>query len=233
MQNNFPVIEINRENLPKKLDNISVNIDAEYFPKYSTQNIIGYIEGETDSCIVFSAHYDHLGLMGKETYFAGANDNGSGITMCLDIGREISQQKSKPHYTIVFLFFSGEELGILGSHYYTENPIFPLNKIKILINLDMVGTGEDGITLVNGKIYPEEIKKLEQINEQGEYLSSIKTRMPAANSDHYFFHAAGVKSFFIYTRGAYKEYHNINDNSENIPLNEYEDLVRLLLEYIK
>ena len=232
IQNNFPVIELLRANMPKKLKEITVNIDAEYHEKYQTQNIIGYIEGASDSCIVFSAHYDHIGRMGKDTYFAGANDNASGVTMCLDIAREISQRKCKPRYTMVFMFFSGEELGILGSHYYVENPIFPLSKIKLLINLDMVGTGDEGITLVNGKIYPEEIKKLEQINEKHDYLTSIKTRKPAANSDHFFFHTVGVKCFFIYTRGKYKEYHNVNDNSENIPLNDYEDLVRLLLEYV-
>ncbi len=231
--NTFPLLEIKRESLPKKIKNININADAEYLSDYKTQNIIGYIEGEIDSFIVFTAHYEHIGRMGKDVYFPGANDNASGTAMVLDLAKTIQSRKEKPHYSIAFILFSGEELGLLGSRHYTQNPVFELDKIKILFNLDMVGSGDKGITLVNGKVFKPEFDKLKSINDEKKYLPEVKSRGAAANSDHYFFYEKGITSFFIYTRGEYKEYHNINDKAENLPLNKFEDLERLLLDFIE
>jgi len=231
--NNFPVVEIKRQSLPSKIKNINIDIKSEYLLNYKTQNIVGYIEGEIDSFIVFSAHYDHIGRMGKNTYFPGANDNASGVAMLLDLAKTLNSRNQKPHYSIAFIFFSGEELGLLGSRYYTQNPVFELDKIKVLLNLDMVGSGDKGITIVNGKVFTSEFDKLKNINDQQKYLPEVKSRGAAANSDHYFFYEKGVKSFFIYTRGEYKEYHNINDKYENLPLNKFEELEKLLLDFIE
>jgi len=230
---NFPVVEIKRESLPKKTKDINIDVKSDFLSNYKTQNIIGYIEGEVDSFIVFSAHYDHIGHMGKDTYFPGANDNASGVAMVLDLAKTLNSRKKPPHYSIAFMFFSGEELGLLGSQYYTQNPVFELDKIKILFNLDMVGSGDKGITLVNGKVFTTEFDKLKNINDEKKYLPEVKSRGAAANSDHYFFYEKGVKAFFIYTRGEYKEYHNINDKAEKLPLNKFEELEQLLLDFIE
>ncbi len=230
--NTFPVVEIKRQSLTKSLKTIDIEIESEYLQNYQTQNIIGYIEGEVDSFLVFTAHYDHIGRMGKNTYFPGANDNASGVAMVLDLSKQLASQKTKPHYSIAVMLFSGEELGLLGSKYYTKNPIFDLEKIKFLINLDMVGSGEKGIKIVNGKVFIDDFNKLKDINNEKKYLADVKIRGAAANSDHYFFYDKGVKCFFIYTLGEYKEYHNIYDKAEAVPLIEYEDLFRLLLDFI-
>ncbi|MCF6364969.1 MAG: DUF4910 domain-containing protein [Bacteroidales bacterium] len=230
-QKNFALITVKRNALLKNIKSANLDIESRFLENYETQNIIGYIKGKTDTSIVLSAHYDHLGHMGYNTYFPGANDNGSGIAMLLNLAKYFSKQK-KPKYNIVFMFFAGEELGLLGSKFYTENPLFPLNKIKFLINLDMVGSGDKGIKVVNGSVFKKEFDKLTEINNKNDYLPAVKIRGAAANSDHYFFYANGVKSFFIYTLGEYKEYHNINDNPENLPLNEFEDLTLLLIDFI-
>lgn len=230
-ENNFVSLILTREKFNFLPERISVNIENKFLPNYKTQNVIGYLKGEVDSSIVFSCHYEHLGNMGKDMYFPGANDNASGIAMVLSLAKYYSSLKKKPKYNIVFMFFAGEELGLLGSKYYTENPLFPLKEIKFLINLDMVGSGDKGIQVVNGSVFKDEFDKLVQINKEKEYLVNIKIRGAAANSDHYFFYEKGVKSFFIYTLGEYKEYHNISDNPTLLPLVEFDDLFQLLLDF--
>jgi hypothetical protein len=210
---------------------IRLDLKNKFYDTYLTNNIVGFIEGEVDSFIVFTAHYDHLGRLGKDVYFPGAHDNASGTALVLDLARHFSSSGSKPHYSIAFIFFSAEELGLLGSKYYTENPFFPLSKIKFLFNLDLIGSGEDGIKVVNGSVFGEEFNQLVSINESGKYLKAIESRGTAQNSDHYYFYENGVRCFFIYTLGQYKEYHNINDKAEGLPLNAYNQLFQVLIKF--
>ncbi len=233
VEQEFPIIRISRELIPDSLKSITVKIKNNYKKEYHTQNIVGFIEGELDSFIVFSAHYDHIGEMGEGVYFPGANDNASGTAMVLNLAKHFSRLKQKPKYSIAFMFFSGEEMGLLGSTYYVNNPLFPLSKIKFLVNLDMVGSGDKGIKVVNGTEYKPEFDKLVEINKENQYLPEVYVRGPAANSDHYSFYDKGVKSFFIYTLGEYAEYHNIYDKAEGLPLSEYEDLFKLLRDFVK
>ncbi len=232
-QSDFVLVKIAKKALPQQIDSITINVENRYFDNYLTNNIAAYIKGRSDTFIVFSAHYDHLGEMGKGIYFPGANDNGSGVVMLLDLLRYYSKHRNNLPYSIAFLFFSGEELGLLGSFYYVEHPLFPLSKIKILLNLDMVGSGDKGITVVNGSVFRSEFDKLSDINKRHNYLPKIAIRGAAANSDHFPFYRKNVKSLFIYTLGEYKEYHSIHDNANNLPLSEYRGLFKLLRDYIK
>ncbi len=224
-------IRLRRTNFNKKAKEIEINITNEFFSEYKTQNVVGYIKGQTDSFFVYTAHYDHIGRMGKDTYFPGAHDNASGTAMLLDIARHFKSLKKKPKHSIVFIFFSGEEIGLLGSRFFTENPFFDLNKINFLLNMDLVGSGEDGIQIVNSTVFKTEYNIMKKINDNKKYLKQLKLRGAAANSDHYFFYRKGVKCFFIYTLGSYKHYHNIYDKAETLPLNEYDNLFRLLVDF--
>src|SRR5690606_21157411 len=158
-----------------------------FLPHYTSQNVIGQLKGTKypDSVLVFSAHYDHLGKMGNNIYFPGANDNASGVAMLLNLAEHYS--KNAPEKTIVFMAFGAEESGIIGSQFYTENPLFQLKQINFLINLDLLGTGEDGIQVVNGSVHQTHFDKLVEINNQKNLLKEIKIRGKAANSDHYWF----------------------------------------------
>lgn len=150
-QNQFPRIIIKKEQFSLKTKNISVSIQSKLLKNFPNKNVIGYIEGEVkDSFFVFSAHYDHIGGLGKTVFISGAQDNASGTALVLDLADFFS--KNKPKYSVAFMLFSGEEVGLLGSSYYVENPLFDLKNIKFLFNLDLVGTGDDGFTLVNGDI---------------------------------------------------------------------------------
>ncbi|MCL4855941.1 MAG: M20/M25/M40 family metallo-hydrolase, partial [Flavobacteriales bacterium] len=208
--------------------NISIKIDQQFLPNYTSQNVIGLVKGTKypDSVLVFSAHYDHLGKMGKNIYFPGANDNASGVAMMLNLAEHYS--KNVPEKTIVFMAFGAEESGIIGSQFYTENPLFPLKNINFLINLDLLGTGDDGIQVVNGSVFQAHFNKLVEINNQKKLLKEIKIRGKAANSDHYWFSEKGVPAFFIYTLGGIKAYHDIDDKAATLPLTEFEDCFRLL-----
>ena len=182
-----------------------------------------------DSFIVLTGHYDHLGGMGSKTYFPGANDNASGISQLLSLARYYAQHPQR--YTMAFICFSGEEAGLLGSKYFTENPLIPLSNIRFLVNMDIVGTGEEGITVVNATVYPKEFAMLKQINDEGHYLVKVASRGKAANSDHYFFAEKGVPAFFIYTMGGIKAYHDIYDRRETLPLTDFDNVYRLLLNF--
>lgn len=211
---------------------ISVKIDQKFLPNYTSQNIIGQLTGTKypDSVIVFSAHYDHLGKMGNNVYFPGANDNASGVAMLLNLAEHYSKNPSEK--TIFFMAFGAEESGIIGSQFYTENPLFPLKQINFLINLDLLGTGEDGIQVVNGSVHQTHFNKLVEINNKKNYLKEIKIRGKAANSDHYWFSEKGVPSFFIYTLGGIKAYHDIDDKAASLPLTEFEDCFRLITAFV-
>ena len=212
---------------------INVNIENVFVPEYRSQNILGIVKGTTvpDSFLVFTAHYDHLGTLGTNTYFPGANDNASGVSMLLNLSKTIEQQPLK--YSTAFIFFTGEEAGLIGSHYYTQHPIIPLNKIRFLVNIDLAGTGDDGIKVVNGAVDTLHFNKLKQLNDREQLVKSVQPRGKAANSDHYFFTQAGVPSFFIYTLGGISAYHDIFDKAETLPLSDYNDYYRLLLLYMK
>jgi aminopeptidase YwaD len=219
--------------LSTKIISGRIKIQNKIIPYYTSQNVIGYVEGSVypDSFIVFSAHYDHLGQMGKDIYFPGANDNASGCAMLLNLARYYSIPENRPKCSVAFIAFGGEEVGLLGSKYYTEHPLFPLKNIKFLLNMDIVGTGEEGIMVVNGSVFKEQFNKLSKINSEKNYLKEVKMRGKAAISDHYFFTENNVPAFFIYTMGGIKAYHDIYDKSETLPLNEFEDLFKLITKF--
>ncbi len=216
------------KHFPKK---VRINIDNKLIQQYQSQNVIGYIQGTEyrDSIIVFTAHYDHLGQMGKDVYFPGANDNASGCAMLLNLAKYFSEHK--PKYSVAFMAFGGEEAGLLGSKYYVEHPLFPLNQIKFLVNMDLLGTGDEGIKVVNATEHKKEFDELVKINSEKNLLPSVQPRGKAAISDHYFFEEAGVKTFYIYTLGGIKAYHDIYDRPETLPLTKFEEVFKLLTNF--
>jgi Zn-dependent M28 family amino/carboxypeptidase len=167
--------------------------------------------------------------MGKDTYFPGANDNASGISLLLNLAHYYASHPAK--YSIGFICFAGEEAGLLGSKYYTENPLVPLKNIRFLINTDLAGTGDEGITVVNATEFPREFAYMNAINDEDKLLIKIYPRGKAANSDHYFFTEKGVPAFFFYTMGGIKAYHDVFDKAETLPLNEHEDLFKLIVQF--
>ena len=228
-QAEFPILEL-KDSLIWDADSVYLDVENVFLRDIVTHNVIGCISGLKKKSIIISAHYDHLGMMGK-AIFPGANDNASGVAMLLSLANFFSDKS--PKYNLVFIAFGAEEVGILGSKYYVENPLFPLDDIKFVLNLDIMGTGDEGITVVNGLLHKKQFKQLTSINKKQEYLSKIKIRGRAANSDHYWFSQLGIPSFFIYTMGGIKAYHDVYDRSETLPMSEFNDLFHLLIDFIE
>ena len=228
---NFPYLIIQDSVIGASPEKITINIDAEFKPLHSTRNVIGYIPSARKNAktLVFSAHYDHLGRMGNDVYFPGGNDNASGSAMLVFLANYFKEHASK--YNLVFIAFAGEEVGLLGSEYFVSHPLIKLKDIRFLINLDIMGSGEEGITAVNGTLFEKEFLLLQKINKKQKALPVIKKRGPAANSDHYFFTEAGVPSFFIYTMGPNKNYHDVNDTYENLSFKAFEKIGELLIAF--
>lgn len=222
---------VKKESIAGEPNSFEAKIDNEFINEFNATNVYATIKGTKypDSIIAITAHYDHLGGMGKNTYFPGANDNASGVSLLLSLAK--FYVKNPPPYTIAFICFGAEEAGLIGSRYFTENPLVSLSKIRFLFNLDLVGTGDAGATVVNATIHPKEFSILKTINERGNYLIKINARGKAANSDHYFFTEKGVPSFFLYTQGGISAYHDINDRAETLPFTVYENLFKLLMDF--
>ncbi len=227
----YSLILVDKKALDKSPTTFKVNIDNKFINNFKAANVCGLVKGtvKPDSIIFITAHYDHLGGMGKDTYFPGANDNASGISLLLNLAQYYAKHPQK--YSIGFICFAGEEAGLIGSKYFTENPLVPLKNIRFLTNTDLAGTGEEGITVVNATEFPKEFGMMNAVNDENKYLVKINARGKAANSDHYFFTEKGVPAFFFYTLGGIKAYHDVFDKAPTLPLNEHEDLFKLIIKF--
>jgi aminopeptidase YwaD len=222
------------DSLIKNAKTAIVDISNEFYPVYKTSNVAAKIAGKKypDSAFIFTAHYDHLGMMG-EVMFPGANDNASGIAMLLDMAKHYSKPENQPDYSIIFMAFAAEECGILGAKHMAKNPIIPLTQIKFLVNLDMVGTGSEGIGMVNAKVEPRADSLIQTINNENNFFNNIHSRGASCISDHCPFAEKGVPTIFIYTRGKeYSHYHTPDDKGP-VPLTKWNELFSLLDIFIK
>jgi hypothetical protein len=203
-------------------------------------DVLGYLPGTDlkDEVLVFSAHYDHLGLnpKGPDKVYNGADDDGSGTTGVLEIARAFSQAKKEghgPRRSILFLANVGEEKGLLGSEYYTDHPVFPLANTIADLNIDMIGrVGEEYIGKPDSANYVYTIgsamlsKELHQINEDAnskythldqdyKYDDPNDPNRFYYRSDHYNFAKHGVPIIF-YFNGVHADYHQVTDEVSKI-----------------
>jgi hypothetical protein len=231
--NKHPYLIISREAFREVPTEIHLDIDQKQIENHVAKNVIGFCPAKrkTKKTLLLSAHYDHLGRMGRDTYFPGANDNASGTAMLLYLAEQVLAKPLK--FNVLFVAFSGEEIGLLGSKHMSLQSPLPLEDLRFMLNLDIMGSGEDGITVVNSTLFPKEFDLLKSINAKKKLLKEIKPRGPAANSDHYYFTQAGVPAFFIYTMGPNKHYHDIDDRYEALSFAAFDELNKVLLSFLK
>lgn len=229
-----PSVRIQIDSLQWQPGEIRIRVDSKFVNNHKARNVAAYLPGTSnaDSFIVFTAHYDHLGKMGPKALFAGANDNASGTAMIIDLARWFSKPENRPAKSVLFIAFAGEEAGLIGSKYYTESPMVRLDRIRFLLNLDLMGNGDEGMMVVNGELHTKEFDMLDRINKENGYLKTLGKRGTAKNSDHYFFSEKGVPTFFFYTNGGSKAYHDINDLPHQLPLTEFEDIKKLIVDFV-
>ncbi len=221
---------VKEEVFTDSIRSVFYEVKSHFEPEFKTDNLIGYIPGKDPSKkVLITAHYDHLGQIG-DAIFTGANDNASGVAMMLSMAKYYRQ--NPPQYTMVFIAFTGEEAGLEGSKKFIENPPFPLSEIQMVFNFDIVGTGDEGIQIVNSSKFPNMFKELNFINNKHTLLANIKKRGEACNSDHCPFDKEGIPAIFTYTLGGFPYYHDIDDTAENLSLKEFDDVFFLFTTYI-
>ena len=231
----FTPLQVGPMRVPNRICETTNTINSSRAPglidEHFTAHHLAKAKGGSKDWIVVSAHYDHLGHMGPDVLFPGANDNASGMSMLLCLAEEIKNHPLKKN--VLFIAFAGEEAGLQGSTWcVTDRPI-DLSSIRMMINLDLNGTGEEGITVVNSTEQQKLFDELVAINAKEKLLTVVKPRGPACNSDHCPFVQKGVPAVFIYTMGGISAYHDVFDKPETLPLTEFDDLYRLLVAALK
>jgi Zn-dependent M28 family amino/carboxypeptidase len=205
--------------------------------KIEAKNVIGIVEGSDaelkDEYMVFMAHYDHLGVAANGDVYNGADDNGSGTVTLLEVAEAFMSLEEKPKRSIVFLWVTAEEVGLLGSQYYSKNPILPLEKTVACINIDMDGRvyeprdsvwnkspkkvkDFDGLYTLSNDVWPD----LKTINSEAcRELGLIPDYSLPSNflrsSDHYHFHKNGIP-ILNYATGYHADYHKVGDELAKI-----------------
>lgn len=233
---NMPVLMVN-ENFPANAQRIAVDIESRMIENHDAHNIIAYLPGKSDSetCITFAAHYDHLGLMGKENLFPGANDNSSGVAMLLALAKYYSA--NTPNNNIQFMFLDAEETNLLGAFYYTENPYEPLSRIKYWIEPDMIGDNGDELICEISDEGALGLNLLRSLNSKMENpFNEIRCNELTDNSDHYAFAIKHVPAMYLTVEGdMYQYYHTPRDTYEHTSdanFNRLFDLIRQFVDNI-
>ncbi len=191
----------------------------------TTHNLIGVLEGEgelANETIVVGAHYDHLGYGGygsraqkrKGEIHNGADDNATGTAAVLEIMRRMTEGPT-PHRRIVFICFSGEERGLLGSKHYVGNPIVPLEHTVAMLNYDMIGTLRNNRVEVNGVGTATEFRPIVEAANESSSLDITIVEHPFAGSDHLPFFQQQIPVMFCFT-GVTSRYHTPDDDFETI-----------------
>jgi Zn-dependent M28 family amino/carboxypeptidase len=203
----------------------------------SAQNVVGILEGSDahlkNECIVFMAHYDHLGTDENGTVFNGADDNATGCAILLELAEAFSQLETKPHRSMVFLWTTAEETGMLGSKYHAKNPVFQLDKTKAVINIDMAGR----VNEPRDSVWKNSPKLIKDFNGIYTLISDFSPELDEItvsackklylvpdkslpdyffrSSDHHHFHSRKIPVLNLST-GYHADYHKVTDEVSRI-----------------
>ena len=213
---------------------VKLNVDNEFLEDYGLFNVIAKVEGARhDSCYVFTAHYDHLGNLGPRVFYPGANDNASGTATILTLAGHYA--RNRPQFDMYFLAFSGEDANLRGSTYYVEHPVVPLEQIKFLFNIDMIGDDNPAIYCELSDAGMKQFSKFEEVNASQHLFTKIDRGELAANSDHYPFAERGVPCIFLENQegSAFPHYHTPADNFKTVKFDSYEPVFRLVTGFIE
>ncbi|MCB0657223.1 MAG: M28 family peptidase [Saprospiraceae bacterium] len=216
--------------------------------EYPFENVLAYMEGSDpqlkDQVVIVSAHYDHIGRNGDQI-FNGADDNGSGSCTVLEIAeafRAAQESGHGPRRSILCLWVTGEEKGLLGSRYYTEHPVFPLENTVADVNIDMVGRvdakyqhnpnyiyviGSDRLSTALHQINEDANAKYSQLTLDYTYNADDDPNRFYYRSDHYNFARKGIPSIFFFN-GTHPDYHRATDTVDKINFEKMQKVATLI-----
>jgi len=201
---------------------INVSLDIQHDLK-TVHNVAAYIPGKTSEHVIIGAHYDHLGLGDEHslapsqvgTIHPGADDNASGTAGVIELARYFSRQPQQQR-GILFMTFAGEELGLLGSNYYTGHPLLPLENAVTMLNMDMIGRIKNGKVFVNGTGTGSTLDRLvESIQPPEGFKLDLSEATGYGGSDHMSFTVKQVPVLFFFS-GLHGDYHKPSDTWDKI-----------------
>ncbi|MEX2336253.1 MAG: M28 family peptidase, partial [Fulvivirga sp.] len=241
---------VKRAEDPKHLKKIKLSIvtykTTQTIETVDTENVLGYLEGtdKKDELIVITAHYDHEGRDGEEIY-NGADDDGSGTSTVMELAEAFAKAKEDgrgPRRSILFMTVTGEEKGLLGSEYYTANPIFPLENTITNLNIDMIGridpahkdnqnyvylVGSDRLSTELHQISERVNKTFTQLELDYTYNDEDHPDRIYYRSDHWNFAKNNIPVIF-YFNGVHEDYHKPTDTIEKINFEMLKKRARLV-----
>jgi hypothetical protein len=198
-----------------------------FYQSFNTyHNILALVEGQDptlkEQTIVISAHYDHVGYGTSRNSYGpigrihnGADDNASGVAGLLEVAEAVCQLPQKPKRSILFAFWDGEEAGLIGSKYWVEHPTFPLSRVPIMINADMIGRLRDGNLVVYGTRTSRDLRRLvSRQNDAGDLLLDFNWDIKS-DSDQYSFCSHDIPYLMVHT-GMHGDYHRPSDDADKI-----------------
>ncbi len=193
------------------------------------RNVIGFIDNNAENTIVIGAHYDHLGMGNEGSLYRGdpmvhngADDNASGVAVMLHLADKLLEGNTNNNY--LFIAFSGEEMGLLGSNYFVKNPTIDITKVNYMINMDMVGRLKKNKTLAiygtgTSPIWQETIEKA-----NNKHTFDLKTNTSGVGpSDHTSFYLQDIPVLHLFT-GQHVDYHKPSDDFEKL---NYEGMLQI------
>lgn len=194
-------------------------------------NVIGYVDNQAEKTVIIGAHYDHLGMGGEGSLYAegkaihnGADDNASGVGIMLQLAERLKDTLKGSNY--LFMAFSGEEMGLLGSNFFTKNPTIDLQKANYMLNMDMVGRLRDDNTLSISGTGTAPIWN-QVLNSSNTDFKLVLSESGVGPSDHTSFYLQNIPALHFFT-GQHSDYHKPSDDSEKL---NYEGM-RLIEDYM-
>ena len=224
---NIPVVFVKKDAAAKYLSDNSSNFDIDLKvvlgkKERTGHNVVGYIDNGAGKTIIIGAHYDHLGYgednnslwTGARAIHNGADDNASGTAAVIELARMLKNSKLKNN-NYVFICFSGEELGLYGSKYFTEHPSINLSSVDYMINSDMIGRLNDSTHTLTIGGYGTSPAWGNVLDEKTKYLNVKFDSSGIGPSDHTSFYLKNIPVLFFFT-GMEKDYHKPTDDVEKI-----------------
>jgi hypothetical protein len=200
-------------------------------------NVAAYLAGESNEYVILGAHFDHLGMgtfasmapdMAGKAIHPGADDNASGTAGVIELARYFAS-RPKPKRGLLFLNFSGEEMGLLGSSAYVAHPLLPLDRAVAMINMDMIGRIRDGKVFVGGTATGTTLKAL--LDAESPRFPKLKLDLTEqggyGSSDHQSFTVARVPVLFFFS-GLHADYHKPGDTPDKIDAEHAAELLELV-----
>ena len=217
---------------PKTNPHDEVMFDVNGDGTITGNNVVGFLDNKAENTIIIGAHYDHLGFGGEGSLYRdsikaihnGADDNASGVSVLLNLAAKLKAKNTNNNY--LFMAFSGEEMGLLGSNYFVKNPTIDIKKISYMINMDMVGRmKKDSSLAVYGTGTSPIFKQV--LKSHNNNFRLVQQESGVGPSDHTSFYLADIPVLHFFT-GQHEDYHKPGDDSEKLNY----DGMHLIADYI-